>query len=174
MTSGMFHLAQFNVAKAVAPIDSPLMAGFVAQIAEVNAASEAAPGFVWRLKTDADVVYPASLSDASLLVNMSVWESLEALHRYTYSGRHLEVFRDRGKWFAPRQGPGLVAWWIPAGHIPNLEEAQARLEHLRQHGPTAIAFSLKNPFPAPEISIHDNSAGTDGRSAVEVRAARFI
>jgi hypothetical protein len=173
MTSGLFHLAEFNVAKAVAPIDSPALADFVAQIAEVNAAAEAAPGFVWRLKSDADVVYPASLTDASLLVNMSVWESVEALQRYTYSGRHLEVFRDRSKWFASQQAPGLVAWWIPAGHIPDLEEAQARLEHLRRHGPTEAAFSLKNPFPPPEISIHDSSADRDGQSVLEVRAARI-
>jgi hypothetical protein len=152
MASGLFHLAEFNVAKAIAPIDSPALAEFVAQIAELNAAAEAAPGFVWRLKSDAGVIYPAALSDASLLVNMSVWESVEALQNYTYSGRHLEVFRDRGKWFAPQEGPRLVAWWIPAGDIPTLAEAQARLEHLRQCGPTEFAFSLKNSFPPPAAS----------------------
>jgi hypothetical protein len=153
MSSTLFHLAEFNVAKATAPIDSPAMAEFVAQIAEVNAAAEAAPGFVWRLKSDADVVYPESLSDATLLVNISVWVSVETLYQYQYiySGRHLEVFRDRAKWFGERQAPGLASWWIPAGHIPNLEEAQARLEHLQQHGPTAAAFSLKKPFPPPAI-----------------------
>ena len=153
MSSTLFHLAEFNVAKAMTPIDSPAMAEFVAQIAEVNAAAEAAPGFVWRLKSDADVVYPESLSDATLLVNMSVWVSVEDLYRYIYSGRHLEVFRDRSKWFGERQAPGLAAWWIPAGHIPNLEEAQARLEHLRKYGPTAAAFSLKKPFPPPAIRL---------------------
>jgi len=128
---------------------------------------------VWRLKSDADVIYPASLSEASL-VNMSVWESVEALRNYTYSGRHLEVFRDRGKWFAAQEGPRLVAWWIPAGHIPTLEEAQARLEHVREHGPTEFAFSLKNPFPPPPVSSHDAAARKDGQPVIEGPRVRAI
>ncbi|MDQ3450095.1 MAG: DUF3291 domain-containing protein, partial [Actinomycetota bacterium] len=46
-----FELAQVNVSRLLAPLDSPQLASFMAALDEVNAASDVAPGFLWRLQT---------------------------------------------------------------------------------------------------------------------------
>ena len=144
-----FHLAQVNVARLVAPIDSQQLAGFVARLDEVNALAEAAPGFVWRLTDDAsnNATSVALYDDRMIIVNMSVWESIGALRAFTYSGAHLEVFKQRREWFAHLEDAATAMWWVPAGHIPTVGEARERLDHLRAHGPTAVAFPFGAPFP---------------------------
>jgi hypothetical protein len=145
-----FHLAQINVARMIAPLDDPLMAGFVAQLETINAQAEASPGFVWRLQSEAgDATSINAFDDERILINMSVWESIEALHTYTYRSQHAGVFRDRSQWFLPFGRPYLALWWIPAGHTPSPEEGRSRLELLQQQGPTALAFTFKQHFPAP-------------------------
>ena len=42
MPSLNYHLAQVNIARMRAPLDDPLMAGFVSRLAEINALSELA------------------------------------------------------------------------------------------------------------------------------------
>ena len=146
-----FHLAQVNVARLLAPIHSPQLAGFVSRLDEVNALAESAPGFVWRLKDDvtnnatAVVVY----DDDTIIVNMSVWVSIEALRAFTYSGAHLEVFKQRRDWFSHMRESAAAMWWVPAGHVPDVAEARDRLAHLRAHGPTPLAFPFGAPFPPP-------------------------
>jgi Domain of unknown function (DUF3291) len=147
-----FHLAQVNVARLVAPLDSPQLAGFVSRLDEVNALAEAAPGFAWRLTDDASnnaTAVPFD-DDGMFIVNLSVWVSIEALRAFTYSGAHLEVFKQRREWFSRMQDASMVMWWVPAGHVPDVAEARERLAHLRAHGPTAFAFPFGSPFPAPE------------------------
>ena len=96
-----FHLAQFNIAKALVPLDDPQLADFVARLAEVNASAEASPGFVWRLKDDSgDATSIREYPDPKILVNMSVWESIEQLQAFVYQGKHMEVFKQRARWFA--------------------------------------------------------------------------
>ena len=85
-----------------------------------------------------------------MAINLSVWESLESLRQFVYKSPHLETLRARKQWFEPIDGPILVLWWIPAGQIPTVAEAQGRLQHLREHGPTSHAFTFKTPFPAPD------------------------
>jgi hypothetical protein len=46
------EIAQLNVGRAVAPLDSPVMAGFINWLDEINALAERHPGFVWRLQGD--------------------------------------------------------------------------------------------------------------------------
>ena len=41
-----------------------------------------------------------------------------------------------------------VLWWT--ADVPTVEEAVARLEHLRAHGPTPRAVTFRTPFPAPD------------------------
>jgi hypothetical protein len=141
----MLHLAQYNIARARAPLGDPLLADFVTAIARVNEAAEAAPGFVWRLKDDAGASssYVHAYDDELMLVNLTVWESVEALRAYTYAMPHVDIFRRRTEWFEPSTGPSLVLWWVYAGHIPTLEEADARLRHLAEHGPSEHAFTFK-------------------------------
>jgi hypothetical protein len=46
-----YVLAQVNIARMRAPLDSPLLADFVADLDPVNATADTAPGFLWRLQT---------------------------------------------------------------------------------------------------------------------------
>jgi hypothetical protein len=145
------HLAQLNIGRILAPVDDPIMYGFMSKLDEINALAERSPGFVWRLKTDegnATAIRP--YEDNMLLVNMSVWESLDDLRQYVYRSNHADYLRQRKQWFEKFEGPYMVMWWIPAGHIPTVEEAKERLEHLRTHGDSAHAFTFAKPFAAPE------------------------
>ena len=145
------HLAQLNIGRIRAPLDTPSMAGFVAALEPINQLADASPGFVWRLQTpEGDATAIRMFDDEMLLVNMSVWESVEALRSFVYGRPHLEILRRRGEWFQRLTEAHLVLWWIPAGHLPTDEEARSRLELLRRRGPTPDAFTLREPFPAPD------------------------
>ena len=147
-----WHLAQINVARTRAPLTDPVMADFVARLDAVNAAAEASPGFIWRLKAEGgnSSAYVPYDDDARVIVNMSVWTSIEAVETYVYRIKdHADVFRDRRRWFEPMEGPQLALWWIGAGRIPTVAMGRERLESLRANGPTPYAFTFKRPFPPP-------------------------
>jgi len=149
MTAG-YHIAQLNIGRVKAPVEDPIMEGFTTRLDEINAVADAATGFVWRLQTDeGNATSIQAFSDPQLLVNMSVWESIEALHEFTYATEHRELLRGRAAWFDRHEGPYQVLWWVPAGHIPTVAEAKKRLEGLTLNGPTAEAFTFGRPFPAP-------------------------
>lgn len=149
------HLAQVNVSRLLAPLTSPQLAGFVAASDGVEAAGAAAPGFVWRTHTEVSPTlrthaFAWDLGDsAGLVVNLSVWESLDALDRYVHSGAHLDALRRRRSWFARHPEATTALWWVREGHRPRLTEAAERLRHLRAQGPTPHAFTATRPFPAP-------------------------
>jgi hypothetical protein len=147
---GTFHLAQVNIALPREPLDAPLLAEFVDQLGPVNAGADVAPGFVWRLQTeDGDATGIRAFDDDRLIVNMSVWESLEALRAFVYrDAAHLAVLRRRREWFE-RMESFLVLWWIPAGHRPSVAEAEDRLALLRAFGPSTDAFTFRRHFPPP-------------------------
>lgn len=150
METSFYHLAQINIARMLAPLDDPLMADFVAQLEAINAVADQSPGFIWRLQTEGgDATAINAFADDRILINMSVWASLEVLQHYTYRSQHAGVFRDRKRWFEPLGAPHLALWWVPAGHIPSPEEGKERLALLCEHGPTPAAFTFKQSFPAP-------------------------
>ena len=127
------------------------MAGFRNQLDPINAIADRTPGFVWRLQTadgNATSIRPFP-DDDRMAVNMSVWESFDALKQFVYKSAHAGPLRDRKQWFEPLDRPFQVLWWIPAGHIPSIEEAIAKLDHLERHGPTAGAFTFREVFPPP-------------------------
>ena len=143
----MPHLAEINVARALAPLDDPMLAPFMVQIAAVNELADRSPGFVWRLQTEyGDATGIQAFDDPRVLVNMSVWRDVDSLWRFTYDSGHLAPFRERRRWFEPPTQPHLALWWIPEGRIPTLDEGRARLEHLVAHGPTPFAFTFKQMF----------------------------
>jgi hypothetical protein len=128
------------------------LADFVASLEPVNALADDSPGFVWRLQTDdGDATAIRAFDDERILVNASVWESMESLWRFVYDGRHLEVMRRRREWFTRLAEAHLGLWWIPAGSIPTLADMRERIEHLRAHGPTPYAFTFKRHFPPPSV-----------------------
>ena len=148
-----WHLAQLNIALPVEPLDSARLADFVAALAPVNALADAADGFVWRLQTeDGDATAVRGFGDDRLIVNMSVWESPETLAAFVFRSGHAGVLRRRRAWFVRLREAYAVLWWVRSGHRPDVAEAEQRLEHLRVHGPTPHAFTLRQLFPAPDGS----------------------
>jgi Domain of unknown function (DUF3291) len=145
-----FHLAQINVGRLVAPVDDPRIADFMAQLDSINALADGTPGFVWRLQSDSgnatDVPYS---DDPFMLVNMSVWESVETLRDFTYASQHVGVLKDRTKWFEKLDRPHYCLWWVPAGHIPTVAEGRLRLESYQRQGATPYSFWFSQRFPAP-------------------------
>ena len=143
-----FHIAQINVARMKAQLDNPLMAGFVARLDEINALADHSPGFVWRLQTPAgNATYLRPYDVDRILVNMSVWETVEALKQYVYHSVHAELLRQRQQWFEKFDGIYSALWWVPLGHLPGVDEAKKRLAYLDAHGPTQFAFTFKTVFP---------------------------
>jgi hypothetical protein len=153
-----FHLAQVNIALPLEPLDSQLLSEFVARLEPVNAVADSSPGFVWRLQTDdGDATGIRAFGDDRLIVNMSVWESLEALRAFVYSNReHLEVLRRRREWF-DRLRMHLVLWWVPAGHMPGVAEAEERMALLDAFGPSPDAFTLREHYPPPEAGVEGST-----------------
>jgi hypothetical protein len=144
------HLAQVNIARLLAPLTSDQLAGFVAALDPVNALADAAPGFVWRLQTDeGDATAIRPYEDDMMMVNMSVWESVETLKAFVYRSDHRDVMVNRRQWFEHLDEAYQVLWWVPAGHRPDVEEAKDRLARLTADGPTPAAFTFRTPFPPP-------------------------
>ncbi|GDY28801.1 DUF3291 domain-containing protein [Gandjariella thermophila] len=150
-----YHLAQVNIALPLEPLESARLADFVAALDPVNARADAAPGFVWRLRTeDGNATAVRGFGDDRIIVNMSVWRSLEALADFVYRDQgHLAVLRRRREWFPPLREAVTALWWVPAGHRPTVTEAEERLGHLRRHGPTPHAFTFRDAFPAPGAAL---------------------
>jgi hypothetical protein len=147
-----FHIAQLNVGRAVAPLDDPQLADFMAWLNRINALAERSPGFVWRLQGDNGNNTDLKVSDdPRFIVNMSVWESIDDLHAFTYRSNHKTVFARRYEWFERAAGPNMVMWWIPAGTLPDVAEALERLRRLEALGPTPEAFTFKQRFPPPGV-----------------------
>jgi len=158
------YIAQLNIALAKAPLEDPLLADFMAQLDAVNAMAEASPGFVWRLKSDSgNATDIRAYDDPRMIVNMSVWESVDALFAFTYKTAHTKVMNRRKEWFESLPGPHMVLWWIAAGTVPTVAEAQRRLKHLAEHGPSAAAFTFKMRFAPPTET--DVGAAPRGRPA---------
>jgi Domain of unknown function (DUF3291) len=145
-----YHLAQYNIARLVAPLDSPQLADFMAALDPLNGLADRSPGFVWRHQTEEGNSTSIRVrDDPMIIINFSVWESVEALFEYAYHSDHVHIFRRRREFFHEFGSPYLVLWWVTAGHEPSVEEAEERLDYLRAHGPTPRAFTFKQRFPAP-------------------------
>ena len=141
------HLAQLNIGRTKAPLDSELLSGFVEALEHVNALADSSPGFVWRLQTEeGDATSIRAFEDELMIVNMSVWDSVEALWDFVYDSGHLEVMRRRREWFTRMREAFMCLWWIPAGELPTVADAEDRLERLRAEGPTPYAFTFKQRF----------------------------
>ena len=146
-----YHIAQVNIARLLAPLDDPMIADFAARLDGINALAERSPGFVWRLQSEGgNATDLRPFDDDRILVNMSVWESIEQLKEYVYRSAHAEVLKRRREWFEKFDGAFAAMWWIEAGHTPTVEEAKERLDHLYKHGESEFAFSFKKTFPPPQ------------------------
>jgi hypothetical protein len=137
------RVAQFNISKERHPLDHPAMRDFVERLAPINALADEWDGFVWRLHdASGNATAIRAFDDPSVIFNLSVWESLETLRRFTYQSDHAEMLRGRHRWFVPTGGPSYVLWWVEEDALPSLVEAKERLRYLQEHGPSAYAFTF--------------------------------
>ncbi|WP_433288822.1 DUF3291 domain-containing protein [Pseudonocardia sp. CA-142604] len=149
-----WEIAQVNIALPVVPLTEPELKWFVDALVPVNAVADAAPGFRWRMKTeDGDATAVRGFGDDRIIVNMTVWASLEALGDFVYRNpAHLAVLQRKREGFSRLGQAHQVLWWVPEGHRPTVQEAEERLAHLRERGPSAWAFTFRTPFPAPDAA----------------------
>ena len=162
-----FHLAELNIAHLKDRLDSPLLADFVAALDEVNTAADAADGFIWRLKEEADDTSQASGGAGNatdfrpfgpdFIVTLSLWRDVASLRRYMLGNPHQPIMARRTQWFHRMTGPHLVMWWVPAGHIPSLSEAAKKLQQIADYGPSQDAFDFNMSFFPPEPGQPANS-----------------
>jgi hypothetical protein len=162
-----YVLAQVNIGRLLASVDSPQLADFMAALDPVNAVADAAPGFLWRLQTeDGNATSVRAFEwdtrdSAGVIMNMSVWESVESLADFIYSRPHREIMRRRREWFQKMPEAYTAMWWIRRGTTPTTGDAEERVRHLREHGPTPHAFTLRVHFPPPGTG---DGAAREGRS----------
>ena len=146
-----WHLAQVNIGRFIKPVEDPANADFVNALDHVNALAEAAPGFVWRLTGDgnnATDIKPFP-DDPNMAINMSVWEGIDALAAFVYRNMdHRGVMRRRREWFEEMK-VYMALWWVPAGTLPTIQDARDKLALIERLGPTADAFTFRQPFAPP-------------------------
>ncbi|MEX0696986.1 MAG: DUF3291 domain-containing protein [Dongiaceae bacterium] len=161
------HLAQINVGRPLYPLDDPRIAEFIDNLDAVNALAERSPGFVWRLQDDSgNATQISAYEDPTIILNMSVWASPEALYEFAYKTVHRRFVQRRKEWFELFGAQYLSLWWVEEGHRPEIGEGQRRLAHLERYGPTAWAFNFRRSFPAVPNAIPLGDIG-DGRAAPE-------
>lgn len=154
-----YNLAQVNVARLLAPLDSKVLRPFVEALDEVNAEGDRAPGFVWRLQSESgnatDIEgFGWDVADScGVIVNLTTWRNTQALSDFIFGGRHLEIMRRRREWFQPVAESTTALWWVPAGTRPTVAESEDRIRLLRRHGPTGNAFTLRRHYPAPDAEL---------------------
>lgn len=152
----LYHLAQVNIGRLRGPLDSPGMADFAAALHTINRLAEETPGFVWRLQDESGISSSIrAFEDERMAINLTVWESAEALREYTYYSQHADFFRRRGEWFEKLETPVLALWWMAAGEQPTIDEAKARLADLAERGPTPYAFTFKAPFTVEAWLVYE-------------------
>lgn len=151
-----YELAQVNVSRLLYPLDSAELGPFMSALDEVNAEGDAADGFVWRLQTEdgnATAVRAFGWDVAGshgVIVNLTVWRSVQALADFVFAGRHLEIMRRRREWFHRPVEATTALWWVPTDHRPSTAEAEDKVRLLRAAGPTPDAFTFRSVFGPPD------------------------
>jgi hypothetical protein len=145
------HLAELNIGRLLHPQDDPRVADFMNNLDLVNALAERSQGFIWRMKDETgNATSIRAFDDPQMIVNVSVWESVEVLERFVWQTIHKRFYGRRTDWFDKMHGPQFVMWWVQIGHRPLLPEALERLEHLATHGPSEHAFGWES-VPAAQL-----------------------
>jgi hypothetical protein len=143
----MYHIAQINIAELKGLKGDPVVAEFYAAIDSINAVADRAPGFVWRLKTeDGDATSLRVFDSDTWLINMSVWDSVEALYQYTYYSDHASVYRRRAEWTNKLPTMHMAMWYIPAGTTPTIQDGKLALDRMNALGPTPLAFTFRQRY----------------------------
>lgn len=143
-----YQLAQINIARMKGVnIEDPIMKEFVDNLDRINALAEGSEGFIWRLKDDnnnATAFNP--YDDEQIIINVSVWESIEALEQFVYRSLHTDFLKRRREWFQQFGKAYTAMWWIPAGVYPTIAEAAQKLADLQENGASAAVFDFRNKY----------------------------
>ena len=140
-------LAQINVAKALAPLDSPQLKEFVENLAPVNQTAENSPGFVWRYQDEDETasVLASAFQAQNYIVNMSVWQDVESLKNFMFKTHHLEFMQRKHEWFEKLKHANHALWWTPKSDaMPDLSMGLQRLFYLQEHGESDFAFTFRS------------------------------
>ena len=129
------HLAQVNIGRVLGGPSDSRMADFFDNLARINALAERTPGFVWRLKDETGdsamaLHWPG---DATMNVNMSVWESPEALGRFVFQTVHRNIYARKHEFFETPDRP--------LDGLPPFGNSSALLR-VRWHGHCASGYSI--------------------------------
>ena len=145
------NIAEINIAKIKGvDINDPIMKEFVDNLDGVNDIAESSNGFVWRLKDESNNATNINpYNDEQIIINISVWESIEALENYMYKTFHSNFLKRRKEWFHSFGKVSTAMWWMPKGQVPTIEEAVEKLDYLQKNGSSELVFDFKNKFPAP-------------------------
>ncbi|MCU1504899.1 MAG: hypothetical protein JWM12_4253 [Ilumatobacteraceae bacterium] len=167
------HLAQVNIGTLRQPIEHPLIAEFADALDPVNAAGEASPGYIWRLRDESGNATSIRIFDDPLkLLNLTVWESIEALRAFAYRGTHRDFLRRRSEWFEP-DGSATAMWWIPAGTVPTAQEAARRVAFLERFGDSPHAFRLGQQHPQAVV-VRTDLASPDAQMLIGALDAELL
>ena len=138
------HLAELNVGRLAAPTDDPRVAEFMGSLDRINGLGKRMPGFVWMMEGSGEPGMGNTEAkidgDPQYVSNLTVWESVETLEQFVWGTVHKQFYARREEWFDVLGEMHFVMWWVPVGHEPTLEEALARLEHLKENGDSDHAF----------------------------------
>ncbi len=150
-TMASYQIAQINIGRIKGvTIANPVMKEFVDNLERVNALAESSKGFVWRLKSENDNATSINpYNDEQVIINVSVWASIEELENFVYKTFHTDFLKRRKEWFHKYGQVYTAMWWVPAGQFPSIEEAVAKLEVLQRNGATQAVFDYKQKFPHP-------------------------
>jgi len=148
-----YQIAQINIARMKGVnINDPVMKEFSNNLDRVNELAESSKGFVWRLKDESNNATSINpFDDVQIIINISAWESIEALEEFTYKSFHTEFVRRRKEWFNIFGKAYYAIWWVPRGKNPTIQEAIDRLEYLQKNGPSPHVFDFKNRFLPPDL-----------------------
>jgi len=159
MTGLKNKLALYTFGIFIRPSEDPANDGFHHRNDPILDAVEKAPGFLARSGYDGDPgpsswgpqVYPRfyeERGDGWSPATLSLWTDLESPMAFSYFGLHAEALAHGREWFQKGDWPPLVLWWIDGDHVPDWTEAVERHEALHDRGPSAYAFTFKQPFDA--------------------------
>jgi hypothetical protein len=150
-----FYIAHTNIGVLRSSINSLLLSDYASAFDEINSLADASEGHVWRYIADARDNSQRFFEDPNMLINISVWKTIDSLKVFTYKTIHGEYYARRKKWFKDwnlrLEAHHMALWWVPAYHKPSIQEAVARAQSLSQKGPSSFAFDFKSPFPQPSF-----------------------
>jgi hypothetical protein len=154
--TGDYRLAQVNIGRIVAPMDSQEMHGFASNLDFINGQAEQSQGFIWRLTGDDNNATSIKIFDDDLvIINMSVWDSVDALYKFTYSADHLAMLKRRREWFSKFNGAFFAMWYVHKDQMPTAADALLRISYIAKYGDTPHAFGFKHRFTVQQFLDSD-------------------